>query len=52
LTGPRHSNFAWRREWAVEIAEVGPHIDAERAIKVPDGAVDLIPEGQWKQLDS
>ncbi len=36
--------------WAAEIAGPAYAIDDQTAIKVTDGTVEVISEGQWKQL--
>lgn len=40
------------RKWAVEIAGPAYAIDDQTAIKVVDGTVEVISEGQWTRLDS
>jgi dipeptidase E len=38
--------------WAAEIGGTSYAIDDQTAIKVVDGAVEVISEGHWKQLNS
>ena len=45
------NTLANAEKWAVEIAGPAYAIDHQTAIKVVDGAVDVISEGQWKRLD-
>lgn len=45
------NTLANAEKWAVEIAGPAYAIDDQTAIKVVDGAVDVISEGQWKRLD-
>jgi len=44
------NNMANAEKWAAEIAGPAYAIDDETAIKVVDGAVEVISEGHWKQL--
>ena len=45
------NTLANAEKWAVEIAGPAYAIDDQTAIKVVDGAVDVISDGQWKRLD-
>lgn len=45
------NTLANAEKWAVEIAGPAYAIDDQTAIKVVDGAVDVISEGQWKRLN-
>jgi dipeptidase E len=44
------NTLANAEKWAVEIAGPAYAIDDQTAIKVVDGSVDIISEGQWKRL--
>ena len=44
------NNMANAEKWAAEIAGPAYAIDDETAIKVVDGAVEVISEGQWRQF--
>jgi dipeptidase E len=46
------NTLAEAERWAVEVGGPAYAIDDQTAIKVTDGAVDVISEGQWKQLTS
>ena len=46
---PRNTMAAAER-WAAELAGPAYAIDDETAIRVVDGTVDVVSEGQWKQL--
>ena len=46
------NNMANAEKWAAEIAGPAYAIDDETAIKVVDGAVEVISEGQWRQFTS
>jgi dipeptidase E len=52
---PHLDVFPWNtmanaEKWAAEIAGPAYAIDDQTAIKVTDGAVEVVSEGQWKQL--
>jgi dipeptidase E len=53
LGNPDHADntLANAEKWAVEIAGPAYAIDDQTAIKVVDGAIDVISEGQWKRLN-
>ena len=46
------NTLAEAEKWAVEIGGPAYAIDDQTAIKVTDGAVEVVSEGQWKQLAS
>ncbi|GEP40297.1 peptidase E [Nocardioides psychrotolerans] len=46
------NTLAKAERWAVEIGGPAYAIDDQTAIKVTDGAVEVVSEGQWKQLAS
>ena len=46
------NTLAEAERWAVEIGGPAYAIDDQTAIKVTDGAVEVVSEGQWKQLAS
>jgi dipeptidase E len=46
------NTMAGAEKWAAEIAGPGYAIDDETAIRVVDGAVDVVSEGRWKLLSS
>ena len=46
------NTLANAEKWAVEIAGPAYAIDDQTAIKVVDGAVDVISEGQWTRLNA
>jgi dipeptidase E len=46
------NTLAQAERWAVEIEGPAYAIDDQTAIKVTDGAVEVVSEGQWKQLAS
>ena len=45
------NTMAEAERWAADIAGPAYAIDDQTAISVIDGAVRIISEGQWKQLD-
>ena len=46
------NTLADAERWAVEIGGPSYAIDDQTAIKVVDGGVEVVSEGQWKQLPS
>jgi dipeptidase E len=46
---PAHS-MANAERWAASVPQPGYAIDDQTAIKVTDGAVDVVSEGQWRQF--
>jgi dipeptidase E len=46
------NTMANAEKWAAEIAIPAYAIDDQSAIRVSDGTVDVVSEGQWKQLSS
>ena len=46
------NTLAEAERWAVEIGGPAYAIDDQTAIKVTEGAVEVVSEGQWKQLAS
>ncbi|TCC49005.1 peptidase E [Kribbella capetownensis] len=46
------NTLAEAERWAADIAGPAYAIDDQTAIKVTDGTVEVISEGQWKRLDS
>jgi dipeptidase E len=44
--------MAYAERWAAGIGVPGYAIDEETAIKVVDGAVEVVSEGHWKLFDS
>ena len=48
MLAPWH-NMDYAESWAAELVGPGYATDNETAIRVVDGAVDVISEGQWKQ---
>ncbi|MEV0804193.1 Type 1 glutamine amidotransferase-like domain-containing protein [Kribbella sp. NPDC050281] len=46
------NTMAEAERWAADIAGPAYAIDDQTAIKVTDGTVEVISEGQWKRLDS
>ena len=45
-----HNTLAAAERWAAELAAPAYAIDDETAIRVVDGTVDVVSEGQWKQF--
>jgi dipeptidase E len=43
-----HNTMASAEQWATEISGPAYAIDDETAVRVVDGAVDVVSEGQWK----
>ena len=55
LPAPRQPDLPWNtianaEPWAAELAGPAYAIDDETAIKVVDGAVEVVSEGHWKLL--
>jgi dipeptidase E len=50
--GDRGNTMAEAERWAAEIGVPAYAVDDQTAIRVVDGAVDVISEGTWKQLSS
>jgi dipeptidase E len=46
------NSMAYAERWAAGIGVPGYAIDEETAIKVVDGAVEVVSEGHWKLFDS
>ena len=46
------NTLAEAERWAAEIGETAYAIDDQTAIRVVDGAVEVVSEGHWKQLNS
>ena len=46
------NTMAGAEKWAAEIAGPGYAIDDETAIRVTDGAVDVVSEGHWRLFSS
>jgi dipeptidase E len=44
------NTLAEAEKWAVEIGGPAYAIDDQTAIRVTDGDVEVVSEGQWKQL--
>jgi dipeptidase E len=44
------NTMAYAEKWAADIAGPAYAIDDQTAIKVTDGTVEVVSEGQWKQL--
>jgi dipeptidase E len=46
-----HNTMATAEKWAATVPVPGYAIDDQTAIRVVDGAVEVVSEGQWKLLD-
>ena len=45
-----HNTMANAEKWAADIADPAYAIDDETAVRVVDGAVDIVSEGHWRQF--